>query len=71
MRLSPQKSLIEKTRDEGGFIAETFFGLLCSLIHYRDKDGNEKCINKKETFAEILINVIGFKDIYEAWETMY
>ena len=72
MSLSPQKTQIEKTKGEGGVVAETFYGQLSSFIKYKDTNGQEQMVKKKEEpFAEILLNVIGIKDLYESWENMY
>ena len=34
--ISPSKSQIEKTKGEGGVIADTFYGLLNSVISFKD-----------------------------------
>lgn len=35
-------------------------------------DGQEKVVEKiVDSFAAILIRVVGFKEIYEAWENQY
>jgi len=53
-------------------VAETFYGQLSSFIKYKDTNGQEQMVKKKEEpFAEILLNVIGIKDLYESWENMY
>jgi len=69
---SPNKTQFQKTKGEGGIIADTFFGELDSFIRYKDENGVEKEVDKQvEPFAEILLNVIGIKDLYESWEMMY
>ena len=42
MHMSPSKSQVEKTRGEGGLIAETFYGELVSFINYKDPNENAK-----------------------------
>ena len=42
LALSPMKSQSQKTVEEGGVIADTFFGKLQSFIHYKDTQGEEK-----------------------------
>lgn len=52
-------------------IVDTFFGQLNSTISYLDKSGQQQIQEVKETFAEVMMNVIGTKDLYEAWENLY
>ena len=53
-------------------ITQNFKGRVRQIISFKGGDGQEKT---KETvidsFAAILIRVIGFKEIYEAWEEQY
>lgn len=44
---------------------------MATLIHYKDKEGHDKIVEAKDIFSEIMMNVIGIKDQYEAWELMY
>jgi hypothetical protein len=60
-----------KVEEEGGFIADTFFGHLQSYIHYKNKNGEEKFQEVRESFADVLLNALSTKDLYEAWENMY
>ena len=50
-------------------ITSHFKGRVRQIISFKGQDGTEKL---KETvtdsFAAILIRVVGFKEIYEAWE---
>lgn len=63
---------MQKTKGEGGIISDTFFGLVNSQISFLDKEsGQNKQIVTEEPFEEIMMNVIGIKDMYEAWENMY
>jgi hypothetical protein len=56
--------------EEGGIIADTFFGQLQSFIQYKDSEGNAKSQEVNEIFAEVLLSIIGTKDLYESWENM-
>ena len=69
--LSQEKSIIERAVEEGGIISEAFFGQLETFIEFTDKSGKDQTIKIKEAFAEVLLNVIGIKDLYEAWENHY
>ena len=65
---------MEKARVEGGVISETFFGLTESAIQYELQKGatrDARSVATQEVFAEILVNVVGISDLYEAWENMY
>ena len=42
IQLTPVKSLSQKTVEEGGVIAETFYGKLLSFIHYKNPQGEDK-----------------------------
>lgn len=52
-------------------IAETFFGQLQSFIQYKDCAQNLQYQEVNETFAEVMLSIIGTKDMYESWENMY
>ena len=41
MSTTPLKSQAQRTEEEGGVIAETFFGQLQSFIHYKDGKGDD------------------------------
>lgn len=57
---------------EEDMIAQNFKGRTRQIISYKAKDGTDKKTeNVIEFFAAILIGVIGFKEIYEAWEQSY
>ena len=71
LSISPAKSTKAKTLEGGGIVGENFFGQLNSFIKYRQGEEFKEVEKKSEPFAEILLNVIGLKDIYEAWERMY
>ena len=53
-------------------ITTNFKGRIRQMITFKGQDGTEKV---KETvidsFAAILVRVVGFKDLYEAWEQQY
>ena len=51
-------------------ILDTFFGQLKSIVSFKE-NGDTKLLEIQETFAEVMMNVIGTKDLYEAWENMY
>jgi len=57
---------------EDDVISKNFKGRLRQIITFQGADGLQKV---KETvidsFAAILIRVVGFKEIYEAWEQQY
>ena len=42
-----------------------------SYIQYKDKSGEDKIQQITEAFLEIMINVLGTKELYEALENMY
>jgi Ubiquitin carboxyl-terminal hydrolase len=67
---TPVKSQAQRTQEEGGIIAETFFGQLRSIIQYSDSQGVEQIQEVNETFIEVMLNVIGTKSMYEAWENL-
>ena len=66
----------EEKKDNGSLdvdvIAQHFKGRVRQIISFTGADGKQKT---KETvidsFAAILVRVIGFKEIYEAWENQY
>lgn len=55
--------------EETDIIDENFKGKIRSVITYKGPDGSDKIKESiTDVFATILIRVIGFKEIYEAWE---
>lgn len=48
---------------ESGIIRDTFNGELVSFVHYKDKTGEDKVQQMNEAFLEILVNVIGNKEL--------
>lgn len=53
-------------------ISQNFKGKIKQIITYTGTDGQEKTKESiNDFFAAILIRVIGFKEIYEAWEEQY
>lgn len=65
LEIKRQKSVV-LDRD---IITKLFRGKFRSFIAYNGADGQSKCKEKIiETFAAIMIRVIGFKDLYTAWE---
>ena len=57
---------------EEDMIAENFKGRTRQIISYKGKDGQNRTTETViDFFAAILIGVIGFKEIYEAWELSY
>lgn len=42
LQLNRLKSQAQKTKEEGGIIAETFFGEIQSFIEYRTSQGEDK-----------------------------
>lgn len=55
--------------EEKDVISEYFKGRVRSIITYTGNDGQQKTKESiTDVFATILIRVIGFKEIYEAWE---
>jgi hypothetical protein len=58
--------------EESDVITDNFKGRIRSIITYTGSDGTEKTKESvTDVFATILIRVIGFKEIYEAWEEQY
>jgi len=53
-------------------VSNSFRGRIRQIISFKGTDG---LIKEKETvldsFAAILVRVVGFKDLYEAWEEQY
>jgi len=68
--MSPVKSQAQEVEEKGGIISQTFLGQLTSLLDYKDKNNDAKVQEIKEVFSEIMLNVIGFNNLYEAWESM-
>lgn len=60
---------MEGLNDYNDFISESFKGKIKQVITYTTADGTEKTKESvNEFFAAILVRVIGFKELYEAWE---
>ena len=50
-------------------ISQNFRGKLRRIIKYTGSDGKNRQIEKVvDSFAAIMVNVIGFKDVFNAWE---
>lgn len=50
-------------------ITQYFRGRIRNFITYDGPDGKQVCREKiTESFAAIMVQVIGFKDLYSAWE---
>jgi len=63
---------ISMKNEEADIIEENFKGKVRSIITFTGLDGTEKTKESvTDVFATILIRVIGFKEIYEAWEEQY
>lgn len=70
-KLQEVKDVVMKS-EETDVIDENFKGKIRSVITYKGNDGSEKIKESiTDVFATILIRVIGFKEIYEAWEEQY
>lgn len=53
-------------------ISDNFKGKIQQIITYKGTDGTQKTKESiNDFFAAIMIRVIGFKEIYEAWEEQY
>ena len=68
---SVNRNVVERTQQEGGIIAELFFGQLHSFCHYKQTSGEDKFQEVREAFNEVMISAIDTKNFYEAWENMY
>ena len=42
-----------------------------TFLSYKDKNSEEKFTEVRDVFAEVIMNVLGTKDLYEAWEKSY
>ena len=67
-KMKKNSSIIE----EKDVISRNFKGRIRQIMKYKGSDGTEKV---KETlidsFAAIMVRVIGYKELYEAWENQY
>lgn len=53
-------------------ISQNFKGRIRQIISFNGADGQMKVKeNVIDSFAAILVRVVGFKEIYEAWENQY
>ena len=54
---------------DNDIVTQYFRGRTRSIITYQDED-NKSCSHEKieQSFAAIMVGVIGFKDLYSAWE---
>mmetsp|Transcript_13952 Transcript_13952/g.21749 ORF Transcript_13952/g.21749 Transcript_13952/m.21749 type:complete len:99 (+) Transcript_13952:1330-1626(+) len=63
---SPGKDSVILTDD---MVSRNFKGQVRQVFSYQDHEGTNRVREKvTDTFAAILIRVVGFKDIYNAWE---
>lgn len=66
--LSKAKSMFE----DQDVITVNFKGRIREIMKYQGADGTQKVKeNLVDSFATIMIGVIGYKEIYEAWENEY
>ena len=42
-----------------------------TFLSYKDKNNEEKFTEVRDVFAEVMMSVLGTKDLYEAWENSY
>lgn len=60
---------IHKKMMDDDLISQNFKGKLRRIISYTGSDGKHRQIEKVvDSFAAIMVNVIGFKDVFNAWE---
>jgi hypothetical protein len=55
--------------DERDIISIIFRGSIKQIMNVTGKENEEERII--ESFAAIMIRIVGFKEIYEAWENQY
>ena len=68
------EQIVQEKKDifDGDIISQNFKGRIRQIISYTGDDGQQKQKEKViDSFAAILVRVVGFKDVYEAWETQY
>ena len=66
--LSRQKSVFE----DNDVITVNFKGRIREIMKYQGADGAQKITDKMvDSFATIMVGVIGYKEVYEAWENEY
>lgn len=69
--LSTSKSQVQRTQEEGGYVADTFIGSLKSILQYRTSTGEQKNVVVEDMFIEVMVSALKTKNMYEAWEDMY
>jgi hypothetical protein len=53
-------------------ITVNFKGRIREIMKYQGADGTQKIKEKLvDSFATIMVGVIGYKEVYEAWENEY
>ena len=66
-----QSEAVDNVEQED-LISKYFKGSITQIITIHEVDGTEKVKQQVvDSFAAILVRVIGFKEIYEAWENQY
>lgn len=66
--LQKQKSVF----NESDVITVNFKGRIREIMKYQGADGTQKIKEKLvDSFATIMVGVIGYKEVYEAWENEY
>lgn len=69
-QLAHTKSQAQRIEEEGGVIAETFFGKLKSFIQYRlTGEQEEKFVEVQDSFVEVMLSALNTKNMYEAWDS--
>ena len=64
-----EDSKIQQKMMDEDLISQNFRGKLRRIIKYTGSDGKNRQIEKVvDSFAAIMVNVIGFKDVLNAWE---
>ena len=68
----PELSKSKSVFDDSDVITVNFKGRIREIMQYQGADGNQKIKEKLvDSFATIMVGVIGYKEIYEAWENEY
>lgn len=58
--------------EEKDVITKVFKGRIRQIMKFKGSDGVEKVKeNLIDSFAAIMVRVIGYKELYEAWENQY
>ena len=53
-------------------VSQNFKGKMRQIISYKGSDGQEKTIeNVTDFFAAILVRVVDFNELYDAWEQQF